>query len=1136
MIGSNLPDPGNCPLEIATVRVALNNCSLAFSQYTYTVVVPENAPLSVPFLQVLAAYNDAGCNGVITYNISGGMLFNIDEISGNISLTQPLDCETAVQHRFNVTATDQCFFTTASIVLEVMDVNEYNPTFNQTLYRASLPEHSDAGSFVVTVFAFDNDCTSNFTYEFANPNATIATDTYNADISVSTLFYIDQYTGVITLGNSTLFDSELLFTVNFTVRARDVTLSSSFGEADVIVNVINLNDSNPMFSMPLYLVNNVTEDFTPNSLNCSTIIPEQCAIISPVNVSVVQRFILQVVAFDPDDPDNTSPLVYSANFNPTYFSINETTGVITSLFAFDREIQNSFRFAVIATDAGGSSGSAVVEILISDVNDNQPTFIPEVYSTSIREDSPVDSNILEVTVSDLDEVNTMNSELELSIINYSTVPFNISVVTRMSQYHYVATIVLTSPLDCEQTSEYSLVIQASDVGTPSLIGTAMVNIQVTGVNEYPPLITFGSNRAIFFEGSRTLNLNPGISITDNDTEMLQSATVTINGISPFDPQSGFTPNDNSLPYDCPLEIKLRKFQACGFTDAALVSSASTGDVRLLNNAVLDESSTLYLNAESRQYLIYLPNFVIANGASMMLWVRKQPGYAESVQTILSKGSFSSQSTLLTIRCLQNNSLQFGFLNNTDDPHMITITYDNICYELERAWHHIGFVLRPYNDRWAVDFYFDGILNDAQYIDTPFDEIGQLLLGADFGRKYFFNGSIHFAVVSTIPANMNNDVNCAIGCGVALHSSFETSLQYRYSYDYSTLFVSGIAPFSAYEGLLDSLFFISTFSASFSGRYLLQFQVTDILRCEPYTSNNSSVADYVIEVVCLNAGQPVLLLDGDISPNYATDFTEEGPAVPVVNVDTVSLTDSDINPSNYTLTITIMNAQQGDEERLTFTDDSTFLSLQINDNNPHTLIISGYVNIMSIEDALKRVVYINTAEELVGTNRIVEFTVNDICFNQPQMSDPATTHIALIPVNDPPQIMTQPEFVNYLEGDDTVSLVENVTIRDNDGMILTRVIISLTAFDGDEEAIEVTVNDTNITAVYTNNTIELTGNTTHDEYEQVLTTLSYRHSSEQPTGGTRTVSIRGFDGYIYSDEETVSIFFQSLNDAPVLDPN
>jgi len=115
-------------------------------------------------------------------------------------------------------------------------------------------------------------------------------------------------------------------------------------------------------------------------------------------------------------------------------------------------------------------------------------------------------------------------------------------------------------------------------------------------------------------------------------------------------------------------------------------------------------------------------------------------------------------------------------------------------------------------------------------------------------------------------------------------------------------------------------------------------------------------------------------------------------------------------------------------------------------------------------------------------------------------------------------------------------VENVTIRDNDGMILTRVIISLTAFDGDEEAIEVTVNDTNITAVYTDSTIELTGNTTHNEYEQVLMTLSYHHSSEQPTGGTRTVSIRGFDGYIYSDEETVSIFFQSLNDAPVLDPN
>jgi len=1138
MIGSNLPEPGNCPLEIATVRVALNNCSLTFSQYTYVVVVPENAPLSMPILQVFADYNDAGCNGVITYNISDGMMFDIDKISGNISLTQPLDCETKVQHTFNVTATDQCFFTIASIVVDVTDVNEHSPAFNQSLYTASLPEHSNAGSFVVAVFAVDNDCTSNFTYEFANPDAMIATDRYNAVISVSTLFYIDQYTGIITLVNSTLFDYELLSTVNFTIRARDVSLSSLFGEADVIVNVINLNDSNPMFSMALYTVNNVTEDFTPNSLNCSTIIPEQCAIISPVDTSVAQaeRFIIQVVASDPDDPGNTSPLIYSADFNTTYFSINMTTGVITSLVAFDREIWSNFRFEVVATDVGGSSGSAIVEILIGDSNDNQPTFIPQMYSKSIREDSPVNGNVLEVTVSDLDEVNTVNSELELSIINNSTVPFNISALTRMSPYHYVATIVQTSLLDCEQTSEYTLVVEASDAGIPSLIGTAIVNIQVTGVNEYPPIILLRSNRAIFYEGSRTLDLNPDISITDNDTEMLQSATVTINGISQFDRQFGFTPNDNPQPYDCPLEIKLRKFQACGFTDAILVtSSASTGDVRLVNNAVLSESNTLYLNSESRQSLIYLPNFVIANGASILLWVRKQPGSATSVQTILSKGSVVMRRNTLTIRCLQNNNLQFGFLNNTDNPH-ITITYDNICYELEGVWHHIGFVLRPYDDRWAVDFYFDGTLNDTQYIDAPYDEVGQLQLGNEIGSEYYFNGSIHFAAISTVPANINNDVNCAIGCGVALHSSFETSLQYRYSYDYSTLSVSGIAPLSAYEGLLDSLFFISTFSASFSGRYLLQFQVADILRCEPYTSNNSSTADYVIEVVCLNAGQPVLLLDGDISPNYATNFTENGPAVPVVNIDTVSLTDSDINPSNYTLTITIMNAQQGDEERLTFSDGSTFLSLQIDDINPHTLVISGYVNIMSVEDALKRVVYINTAEELVGTNRIVEFTVSDVCFNQPQRSDPATTHITLIPVNDPPQIMTQPEFVNYLEGDDTASLVKNVTIRDNDGRILTRAIISLNAFDGDEEAIEVIVNDTNITAVYANNTIVLTGSATHDEYDQVLTTLSYHHSSEQPTGGTRTVSIRVFDGYLYSEEEIVLIFFQSLNDAPVLDPN
>ena len=60
------------------------------------------------------------------------------------------------------------------------------------------------------------------------------------------------------------------------------------------------------------------------------------------------------------------------------------------------------------------------------------------------------------------------------------------------------------------------------------------------------------------------------------------------------------------------------------------------------------------------------------------------------------------------------------------------------------------------------------------------------------------------------------------------------------------------------------------------------------------------------------------------------------------------------------------------------------------------------NIIDIEDALRNVVYNNTAKELNGTYRIVEFVVDDNYCGQQLRSNPVMTHITFIPVNDPPK--------------------------------------------------------------------------------------------------------------------------------------
>ena len=970
----------------------------------------------------------------------------------------------------------------------------------------------------------------------------------------------------------------------------------------------------------------------------------------------------QAVIADEDSDSNTS-ISYSLNveiLNPVDDEIifrNDTTDASTTI-SIDgptsleyiqqalREVQyinnarrptGSYRLLRIdifdTYDESGSafSDTAYVRVEFDDlpINNNTPTFMPQVYSEMIPEDYVVGSNVSQVTVCDPDESSDADT-IQLTITD-TDVPFNLTTLTMISDNCYVSSLILTSSLDYETTRTYNLTIEATDMGDPPLNGTGTVFIRVLDVDDNPPIInitysvdsllenadigsfianftvtdvdtgvnaeyiiitspnvmatngtlllaqqldyeeatefyftvivmsvalptytntvnvtvavgnvndipailTFARQQTTFYEGSTRIALSPGIDIIDHDSEMFYSATVNIS-VSASEDHFSFAPSNDLLPYNCPLEDKLEKFIECRFTNAILLTDSQSNDITLRNDAVL-EDNTLYLNAVNSQYMMYSRQTQeITNGASILFWVWKNRVSTPSTQPILAKGSVFTSQNIFSVSCLQNNDLQFSYYNNTN--HQQNVVLDYSCSNVEDAWHHIGIVLNPDNNYWTITLHVDGIVTDSQEISAPSDDdTGRFYIGTDISQQSFFDGNIHFAVFSTLPANNKNDINCAIGCGVTLQVIIDTPLYYRYSYDDSTLYVSGMANESVYEEFFNSLYFISTFSELFPDKYVLDFDLVEVSPNETNYAMKTMRFLFTIELFYINQEAPVLRLDGSLSPNYATSFTEEGSPVSLVNVSSLSLTDQDLNPSNYMVTVTLMDPRQGDEERVYV--DGNFSLLQINHSLPHNLVISGNTNIMNIEDALRRVVYINTAKELNGTHRIVQFVVYDNYRNQLQTSVPAMTRITFVPVNDPPEIILQPLFVNYTEGGDVTGLVDSIVITDNDGSVITMAVITLTAFDEAEE-IGIDTNGTDIVAQYRSNysVIELTGDTTHSEYQQVLATLTYFHSSENPMRETRIVSIRISDGAEYSEQIDIVIFFESINDAPVLDPN
>lgn len=122
--------------------------------------------------------------------------------------------------------------------------------------------------------------------------------------------------------------------------------------------------------------------------------------------------ILQVTANDPDTDTNglvtysLEPLADGAQLDISQvFSIDGDSGWITTLREVDCERSRMFRFNVVATDHGGEvklSSSVRVEVMVTDENDNPPTFSEEVYRGSVVENITPFEPIVSMTTFDAD--------------------------------------------------------------------------------------------------------------------------------------------------------------------------------------------------------------------------------------------------------------------------------------------------------------------------------------------------------------------------------------------------------------------------------------------------------------------------------------------------------------------------------------------------------------------------------------------------------------------------------------------------------------------------------------------------------------------------------------------------------------
>ena len=135
-------------------RRSLNNMSNTepeFDPIPDTVQFLENS--IGPLLNVSATDPDMGSNGEIDYalSVSDSASFSIDSITGQISVSQPLDRETSDVHILTVTASDRGtppLSTTDQIIVKVIDINDNDPQFTENGYEVSVCENVPQVAFL----------------------------------------------------------------------------------------------------------------------------------------------------------------------------------------------------------------------------------------------------------------------------------------------------------------------------------------------------------------------------------------------------------------------------------------------------------------------------------------------------------------------------------------------------------------------------------------------------------------------------------------------------------------------------------------------------------------------------------------------------------------------------------------------------------------------------------------------------------------------------------------------------------------------------------------------------------------------------------------------------------------------------
>uniref|UniRef100_A0A8C2VM79 Protocadherin beta 2 n=1 Tax=Chinchilla lanigera TaxID=34839 RepID=A0A8C2VM79_CHILA len=353
----------------------INDHSPVFLDKEMILKISESITPGTTFLIERAQDLDVGSNSLQNYTMSPNFYFHLklqdspEGIVPQLVLVKALDREEQPEIRLTLTALDGGTphrSGTALVIIEVLDINDNAPEFTKLLYEVQVPENSSVGFQVATVSARDLDIGTygQITYVFSQ-----------ASEEIRKTFEINVNSGELLLKQKLDYESVQTYTVNI----QGIDGGGLSGNCVVFIQVLDLNDNPPELTMST-LTNQIPENL-------------QETVIAVFSVS------------DPDSGDNGKTVCSIQDDLPFFLkpSVENFYTLVTNT-ALDRETRSEYNITITVTDLGTPrlKTQHSITVLVSDVNDNAPTFTQSSYTLFVPENNSPALHIGTISATDRD--------------------------------------------------------------------------------------------------------------------------------------------------------------------------------------------------------------------------------------------------------------------------------------------------------------------------------------------------------------------------------------------------------------------------------------------------------------------------------------------------------------------------------------------------------------------------------------------------------------------------------------------------------------------------------------------------------------------------------------------------------------